>query len=396
MAEFKDFKDMANQATTAVSDFTKGFTDKNLLNIANERFQNADIGGARRYQSEKYKTATHQYPSDLFSNIGQYGDNYVVFYINVPSESKLAKGETFDLTSMDTTSLKGAIGGAGYSALSTVASTAASGTVIGAALGLPKSGVVFSAVTGGGMVSSMTGGDIQNNALKSMRQMRRLKETITLNVPNNLTTRYSMNYADEDMFAQAAIADTMAGGGEAMGKFAAADGGSARKAGGQAANTTAGMINAAAGVGLGTPGTGSFASAASGLAVNPKKEQVFKNVDFRTFSFEYQFAPRNAKESEEVKKIIKAFKLHMHPEYKDTNAYLFLYPSEFDIVYYQGNSENLNIPRHTSCVLAEMTVNYTPNNQFSTFGDGTPNIINMTLVFKELAILTKDQIMDGF
>ena len=89
------------------------------------------------------------------------------------------------------------------------------------------------------------------------------------------------------------------------------------------------------------------------------------------------------------------FKYHMHPEYKDTTGFLFLYPSEFDIVYYHGAEENLNIHRHTSCVLTDLTVNYSPNGVFNTFSDGMPTEIAVQMNFKELTILTKELIQDG-
>ena len=85
----------------------------------------------------------------------------------------------------------------------------------------------------------------------------------------------------------------------------------------------------------------------------------------------------------------------MHPEYKDSNNFLFLYPSEFDIEYYHGGEENLNIHRHTSCVLTELNVNYTPNGNFSTFVGGRPTQINVSMTFKELTILTKELIQQG-
>jgi hypothetical protein len=110
---------------------------------------------------------------------------------------------------------------------------------------------------------------------------------------------------------------------------------------------------------------------------------------------EYQFAPRSIDESNNVKNIIQAFKYHMHPEYKDANNFLFLYPSEFDIEYFHGGVENLNIHRHTSCVLTEMNVNYTPNGNFSTFIEGRPTQINVSLTFKELTVLTKELVAEG-
>jgi hypothetical protein len=42
-----------------------------------------------------------------------------------------------------------------------------------------------------------------------------------------------------------------------------------------------------------------------------------------------------------------------------------------------------------------MAVSYAQG-QFNTFKDGMPTQINVTLTFKELALLTKENIMDGF
>ena len=42
-----------------------------------------------------------------------------------------------------------------------------------------------------------------------------------------------------------------------------------------------------------------------------------------------------------------------------------------------------------------VSVNYTPNGQFNTFENGMPTQINITLQFKELALLTKDKVKEG-
>jgi hypothetical protein len=42
-----------------------------------------------------------------------------------------------------------------------------------------------------------------------------------------------------------------------------------------------------------------------------------------------------------------------------------------------------------------MTINYTPNGMFTTFPDGMPTQIDITLAFRELALLTKDKVKDG-
>jgi len=129
--------------------------------------------------------------------------------------------------------------------------------------------------------------------------------------------------------------------------------------------------------------------------LNPRKEQLFRSVDNRRFTFEYQFAPRSEAEAKNIKRIINTFKYHMHPEYLDNSSKLaYLFPSEFDIVHMFNNKESEHMNKISTCVLAEMTVNYSPNGQFSTHTDGFPTQINVQLTFIELETLTKERFMD--
>jgi hypothetical protein len=226
-------------------------------------------------------------------------------------------------------------------------------------------------------------------APSATRQTKRLKTAIALHVPNQLQIRYSSQWSEEDT---AAFAMAQGIGAEIMGAI-----NSFREQGTDADLSSLGdsMGSAGANLFLSKGAGGGAVSALTGLAANPKKEQVFKGVDFRTFSFEYQFFPRSQKEAENVESIIKQFKYHMHPEMKDDRNFLYLYPSEFDISYYQNGRENLHLHRHTSCVLTDMNINYTPNGLFSTFANGMPTQINVALTFKELALLTKEKIRDG-
>ena len=255
----------------------------------------------------------------------------------------------------------------------------ASGGIIGVLKGGLKGAAVGAAVGGGtaSIVSVAAGG-------KMARQQKRLTKAIALHVPNQLNIRYGIGWdVEETAGAQmAAVAGTEIV--KAIGTL------------GTKSNLTGSVGNIATNLSLSKGPQGAFLSASSGIAANPLKENLFKNVDFRTFNFEYQFFPRDAAEAANVREIIKQFKLHMHPEYKDNNNFLFIYPSEFDISYYNNGKENLNLHRHTSCVLTEMNVNYTPNGMFNSFKDGMPTQINVQLTFKELAILTKKQIEDNY
>jgi len=133
-------------------------------------------------------------------------------------------------------------------------------------------------------------------------------------------------------------------------------------------------------------------------AKNPKKEQVFKDVNFRNFNYKFEFAPRNRKELESAYKIIELFKFHMHPEIAP-NRY-FIVPSEFQITYMYREGANLWFPKVSRCVLKDMKVNYAPDNVVSTFTPdergAAPVIFDMELSFIETEIMTKQTIALGF
>jgi hypothetical protein len=129
-------------------------------------------------------------------------------------------------------------------------------------------------------------------------------------------------------------------------------------------------------------------------APNPRKEQLFKSMEFRRFSFNYQFAPRSVAEANNVKRIINTFKFYMHPEFQNNvNKMLYLFPSEFDIVYYFGDKEHPHLNRISTCVLTDLQVNYSPNGQLATHADGFPTQINVTMQFLELETLTKERFL---
>ena len=360
----------------------------------------------KTFNRQKYTVENYQYPSDLMglttegsgSPAATYGGNYAIFYINVNNESRMVKNPTdanVSLVDVDASERikKGLAGreytkqqiGAVNAALNIGGAAASSFLGVGGVGGLAAAGNII------GTQAVMANADdtkLTENSTFS-RPQKRLKSVIALHVPNQLSIRYGTGWSEEETFGFQAFME----GGKALAR--------AFQQGGEKAlmdtvkDTTKQVSSSIANAALQRGGAGSALSALTGLAPNPMKEQVFKGVDFRTFTMEYQFAPRNKTESDNVNNIIRAFKYHMHPEYKDSNNFLFLYPSEFDIEYYHGGEENLNIHRHTSCVLTEMNVNYTPNGNFSTFAEGRPTQINVSLTFKELTILTKELIQEG-
>jgi hypothetical protein len=338
---------------------------------------------------KKYSIDQLTYPEDLFSSRQIYGGNYVVFYVNVPEDSKLITEEKQETVNIgDSERFRARINQEGYGTGAAIAGSAAVG-----ALG----STILGALGGGGSVASnpLVGGALGAGAAavvsgqvggKMSRQQKRLKTAIALHVPNQLTANYSMQWDAEDTGLFQVGAKLGEAGIKAVTDMSP-----------KQLETAGGVVKSAVtGLALSAPGVGGALSAMSGLAYNPKKEQLFKGVDFRTFTFDYQFAPRSSSEAGNIMRIVEMFKLHMHPEFKDQDSFIYIYPSEFDIHYYHLTNENKAIFKHTSCVLTNLSVNYTPNANFATFADGSPTQINIQMTFKELAILTKAEIAKGY
>ena len=137
-----------------------------------------------------------------------------------------------------------------------------------------------------------------------------------------------------------------------------------------------------------------------GSAENPYIEMLFKQVSLRSFSYTFQFSPRNQKESEEVQAIIRMFRFHMLPELKGSNHRYLTLPSTFDIHYmYQysreKSAENSFYSKIATCVLTGVDVDYTPGGVKS-FADGSPTQITMALSFQETELLTKEKVDKGY
>ena len=137
----------------------------------------------------------------------------------------------------------------------------------------------------------------------------------------------------------------------------------------------------------------------TGLAINPRQQQVFQGVQSRGFDFTFSFAPKNQKEAIQVSKIIRAFRAAAHPSIS-SNAFLNI-PDEFEIRYYKIHedgvvAENLFLNKIGRCALTNVSVDYTPNGINATFEDGSPVRTSMTLQFTELRPLTRDDIEEGY
>ena len=117
--------------------------------------------------------------------------------------------------------------------------------------------------------------------------------------------------------------------------------------------------------------------------LNPNMELLFNNVTLRTFRFSFKFAPRDPNEATAVKSIIRTFKKNMAAQVAKDNIFLQT-PNIFKLTYRKGNQNHPFLHRFKDCALSDMSVQYTGDNVYATYSDGTPVSMIMNLTFKEL------------
>jgi hypothetical protein len=134
-----------------------------------------------------------------------------------------------------------------------------------------------------------------------------------------------------------------------------------------------------------------------GYVFNPQKQVLFQGVTFREFSLSFTFTPYSAAEAEQVKNIIQKFRMYSSPKRNEQlgKNMFWVPPALFDISFKQNGRENPNLPKLQRCVIESIDVNYTPNG-WSTYGDGAPVQTTMTMQFKEIALISRDDIKEGY
>ena len=134
----------------------------------------------------------------------------------------------------------------------------------------------------------------------------------------------------------------------------------------------------------------------TGLTINNNLEVLFNGPQLRTFSYNYRFTPREPKEADKIKQIIRFFKKSMAP--KRSNSRIFLKsPDVFKLKYTFKNGDSHPFLNNIKiCALSSFTVDYTPDGSYSTYeddggrGDGSMTSYQVSLGFKELTPIYND------
>lgn len=350
--------------------------------------------------SNKYKVGNLCYPENVATDDDV--QHYMMFYINVRESSKFDKNKRI-----------GYVGNEGQNRINTTgnievplemfgvetraanttnarnllygASATGSAYMIGKKIGGKGLGLVAGAAVGLGVGEA--GAGTGTESIFHIEKTQRISDVITLAIQNRPSVAYGVEWRTEEL-------------GTLMGVLGG--GSSAADTSNLASNMSSDIARRLMETAATIPGAlntnnrvQNLMEAGTKRVANPFREVLFKSVGFREFEYTYRFMPKSENESQLVNNIIKTFKIHMHPELVPSGLY-YIYPSDFDIVYYYKGKENKWLNKISTCALTDMRVDYGGQNSYSTFKSGAPVEINLTLRFKELETLTKERIAEGY
>ena len=127
----------------------------------------------------------------------------------------------------------------------------------------------------------------------------------------------------------------------------------------------------------------SLITRSGGQILQSNLELLFNSVTLRSFPFVFDFTPRDSKEGDMVRRIIRTIK--MATVAKKGNGVFINSPDVFQFEYVAGG-ENKHPFLHNFKlgVLENVSIDYTASGTYATYQDGTPVHIRMSLTLKEI------------
>ena len=230
---------------------------------------------------------------------------------------------------------------------------------------------------------------------REMRADRRHKHSIgsvTLPIPNQLADSNAVNWN------QSSLNDIQRGGLMAASRIMGAEGtleglgAQLQTEGGRALaalrNQSSEARQAATAILLGqlpgiTGGQNAVMSRTAGQIMNPNLELIFDGVTLRQFGYSFRLTPRNNKETNIVRKIMRFFKQGMAA--KETERMFLAAPNIFQPRFYnRDGNQHTFINTIKKCALTNFGVNYAPDNTYMTLPDSSMTAYQITMQFMEL------------
>ena len=228
---------------------------------------------------------------------------------------------------------------------------------------------------------------------------KRLSTAIAMYMPASVQVTYGAQYQDTQIGAvteQAlnAYNDILAGrGSDAIGELG--------KMGPDIANSLQQFMLGSVGVIPGFQGVKEAFEMKEGNVIADRLELSFKGINKRNFQYTFKMIPKSEQESRDIRDIVFAFKSNKLPEFVGWNrgGRRFLVPNTFDIQYMYLQNSNHFLHHISTCVLENMNVAY-GGDRYKTFeanADGAPPMeTTITLNFKEMELITRERVFEGY
>ncbi len=131
--------------------------------------------------------------------------------------------------------------------------------------------------------------------------------------------------------------------------------------------------------------------ATSGKVTNPYKTFLFRGVNFRTFSFNFNLVPFSEADCDSIDKIVSKFREHSYPDFASDKMF-FTYPDECQITYMWESSHNKWLNSFKRAVCSSVEANFAPLGQWAALRNGFPYMITLSTIWTEVEIITKGDI----
>ena len=125
----------------------------------------------------------------------------------------------------------------------------------------------------------------------------------------------------------------------------------------------------------------------NGQILNPNMELIFNGPTLRQFAYTFRLTPRNNKETNIVRKIIRFFKQGM--AVKETTSMFLSAPNIFQPRFYnRDGNQHTFINTIKKCALTNFGVNYVPDGTYMTLPDSSMTAYDITMQFQEMDPIT--------
>ena len=121
-----------------------------------------------------------------------------------------------------------------------------------------------------------------------------------------------------------------------------------------------------------------------GQIINPNLELIFGGPTLRQFQYSFRLTPRNNRETQVVRSIIRFYKQGMSVKENPTNFFLSA-PNVFQPRFYnKDGQQHTFINTIKKCACTSFTVNYVPDNTFMTLPNSSMTAYEISMGFQEL------------